>query len=381
MTLVLRREPNDKASFEISRWIEAGLAAGVPASARPDHKEGRDVPGPTDAVDISFVVPVRDAEATLIELYQRIVAALPGDMTFEVLLIDDGSRDRSWEVIGIMARCEPATVRGLRFQSHAGLAPALATGFRVARGKIIFTLSADLQDDLSEVGRLLDKLGEGYDLVSGSIKDRHDPLARVFPIRIFTQMLGMISGVLRPDHWCGLKCLRAEAARKLMLTGEPHELPRALPAIDGLRVAEVKIDVHRHLRRSGVSKSRSMRSLRGFIDTVTAGFLKKHRERSVHLVGGFSAYHCVAAVTLVVGGVTLAAVQSLTAAWVAVLSAVLLLGPALHDSTGRRFRELSLPAGQRSDRRPLIIEDTAGGRNKRKGRSSSRSTLRSQTES
>jgi hypothetical protein len=362
----------------MSRWIEAELGESVPSSRRPAHKRGRDVPGPTDAVDISFVVPMQDAEATLIGLYERVATELADGTTFEVIFIDNGSRDRSWEVIGIMARCEPATVRGLRFQSHAGLAPALAAGFRVARGKIILTLGADLQYDLGEIGRLLDKLGEGYDLVSGLIKDRHDPAGKGFPIWIFTQMLGMFSGVLRPDHWCDLKCLRAEAARKLTLSGEPHELPRDLAAIDGLRVAEVKIDVHRRLRRPGVRKNRFMRSVRGFIDTATVGFLRKRRERSVHLLGAFSAYHCVAAATLLVGGVTLAAVHSLTAAWVAVLSAVLLLGPALHDSIGRRFRRFSLRRRSRADRSPLIVEDTADRRKRTKNRASKWIAPRSQ---
>jgi dolichol-phosphate mannosyltransferase len=263
MTLVLGRELQDKASLEMSCRIEAELGENATAGPRPAPAKLRGVSVPADTLDISFVVPVRDAEATLIELYQRIVAALPGDMTFEILLIDDGSRDRSWEVIGIMARCEPATVRGLRLRSRVGKATALATGFRVARGKIIFTLSADFQNDLSEISRMLDKLGEGYDLVSGSIKDRHDLSGTFFPIRIFYHMRRGILRVLQHEPECGLKCWRYQVARKLMIFAEPHWMVRDPAELDGFHVAE--IEVERPPRRPGLSKHGFKQSIRDII--------------------------------------------------------------------------------------------------------------------
>jgi len=134
---------------------------------------------------------VRNEEATLIKLYERISSERPGDRSFEVIFIDDGSRDRSWDVIRIMTRCEPAKIRGLRLRRNSGNAVALSAGIRVARGGIIFTLDDDLRDGPLEIGRLLDKLDEGYDLVSSRN-----------------------SGVHRLGPNCGLTCYRAEVAKK-----------------------------------------------------------------------------------------------------------------------------------------------------------------------
>jgi dolichol-phosphate mannosyltransferase len=302
VTLVQKREVHDKASFETFRRNEAELAERETAGPRHVQRKGRNVPGPADPVDISFVVSVQDAEATLIEQYQRIADALPIAAKFEVVFIDNGSRDRSWEVIGIIARCEPATVRGLRLQRKAGEETALWAGFRAARGRILFTFGADLQDGPREIRRFLDKLGEGYDIVSSSIKHGHDPSVKLFPVRIFSQLLRGIPGMLRHDRRCGLQCLRSEVARKLTLFGEPHAMVRDLATIEGFHATELDVDLRPRLR---VRKDRFKHSLHGFIDRFTVGFLKKRRELSAHLPGATSTYHCAAAATLLVAAVIL----------------------------------------------------------------------------
>jgi hypothetical protein len=189
-------------------------------------------------------------------------------------------------------------------------------------------------------------------------------------------LLSVISSVLGHHRTCGLTCWRSEVARSLALCGKPHVTARALPAIEGFHVAEIDVEPLR--RRLGIGKNGFKRFIRGILDTVTVGFLKKHPGPSASLFGEISAYQFAAATTLLAAAVILAAMDSPTAACVAALSAVLLLGPALPGSISGLVREYSLRGGLRSESTPLIVEDTEDTRRRRKHQASRRLASRSQ---
>lgn len=228
---------------------------------------------------LSFVIPVKDEEATIADLLAGIAANVQG-MTYEVILIDDGSSDDSWNVINQQAFQHAGIVRGIRFRSNRGKAAALAVGFDAAAGDIIFTMDADLQDDPTEIPRFLAKIEEGYDLVSGWKQVRHDPWHKVLPSRVFNRMLSRTSKVKLHDHNCGFKCYRREVAKSIKLFGELHRMVPALSGMNGFRVTE--IPVTHHARRFGKSKYGIERFIRGFSDMLTLGFLRVYQERPSH---------------------------------------------------------------------------------------------------
>ena len=197
--------------------------ASSPALARPVAPTGSartaepSPQPPVGTIDYSFVIPLKDEQATIVELHARITAEMNADETCEIIFIDDGSSDGSWSVVEALVQSEPSRVRGIRFRRNVGKAAALTAGFRAARGRVIFTLDADLQDDPREIRRFLAKLAEGYDLVSGWKKVRHDPWHKVLPSRVFNRMLSRWSGVKLHDHNCGFKCYRWEVAKSLTL--------------------------------------------------------------------------------------------------------------------------------------------------------------------
>ena len=202
---------------------------------------------------LSFVNPLKDEQPTIVELSDRIGEAVTAlDRTYEVIFIDDGSTDASWSVIRMLADREGGRVRGIRFRRNLGKAPALHAGFKAARGETVFTLDADLQDDPREIGRFLDKLDEGFDIVSGWKKVRHDPWHKVLPSRVFNAMLSRVSATHLHDHNCGFKCYRARVVKELALYGEMHRMIPALSAIRGFTSSEIQV-LH-HPRRFGSSK-------------------------------------------------------------------------------------------------------------------------------
>ncbi len=228
---------------------------------------------------ISFVIPLKDEEATISQLVDGISENVQG-IQHEIILVDDGSKDWSWSIIQDLAITKPGVVRGIRFRSNRGKAAALAVGFEAAQGEIIFTMDADLQDDPTEIPRFLAKLEEGYDLVSGWKQVRHDPWHKVLPSRIFNRMLSRVSKVKLHDHNCGFKCYRKSVAKSIRLFGELHRMVPALSGMQGFQVAE--IPVKHHARRFGKSKYGIERFIRGFSDMLTIGFLRTYQERPSH---------------------------------------------------------------------------------------------------
>ena len=252
-------------------------------------------------MSISFIVPAKNEEETVGTLFDWISATISLlQVEYEVIFIDDGSTDRTWEEMLRLKALHPERIRAIRFRRNLGKAAALTIGYRSARGSIIFTMDADLQDDPMEVPRFLRKLDEGYDLVSGWKKRRYDPWHKVLPSRVFNKMLSWASGVHLHDHNCGFKCYRAEVADTLTLYGEMHRMVPALAGMYGFRVGE--IPVQHHPRQHGTSKYGIKRFFRGFTDMCTVAFLAVYRNRPLHLMAGVAAVTLTAAVVSVALG-------------------------------------------------------------------------------
>ncbi|HTU20027.1 MAG TPA: glycosyltransferase family 2 protein [Gemmataceae bacterium] len=237
---------------------------------------------------ISVVIPVFNERDSLPALYAEIAGVARTErLDLEVLFVDDGSTDGSWQIIAELAR-EHGEVHGLRFRRNFGKAAALSAGFHAAHGDIILTLDADLQDDPAEIPRFLTRLnetksGQGLDVISGWKRVRHDPWHKVWPSRVFNQMVSFLTGVRLHDHNCGMKCYRAEVFREVKLYGELHRFIPVLAAARGFRVGEMEIK-HRP-RRFGHSKYGVRRFVKGFLDLLTVKFLTGFGRRPQHLLG------------------------------------------------------------------------------------------------
>ncbi|MBV8641907.1 MAG: glycosyltransferase [Verrucomicrobia bacterium] len=236
---------------------------------------------------LSFVVPVKDEEATLETLFRGIAAqATKLTSYWEVIFVDDGSSDGSWKVIRQLAVENEEHVKAIRFRRNVGKAEALAAGWKECRGDFVFTMDADLQDDPEEIPRFLEKMREGFDVVTGWKRTRHDPWHKVLPSRIFNFILSHVNKVELHDHNCGFKCYRAEVVQCLPMYGEMHRMVPSLAAMHGFRTAE--IPVRHHPRLHGRSKYGLQRFLRGFLDMWTVNFLQNFRQRPMHLMGTVS---------------------------------------------------------------------------------------------
>ena len=233
---------------------------------------------------ISVVVPLRDEELTVALLYDELLAVLePLGLPWEVVYVDDGSRDGSWAALALL-HADRDNVRVVRLRRNFGKATALQAGFAQAEGDVIVTMDADLQDDPAEIPRLLARLEEGYDLVSGWKTRRRDPLSRRLVSKIFNTVTGWLSGVPLHDMNCGLKAYRADVVRGLRLYGELHRFIPVLAHHRGYRVTELAVN-HR-AREHGRSRYGLERYVRGFLDLLTVSFLGRYRTRPLHLFGG-----------------------------------------------------------------------------------------------
>jgi len=231
---------------------------------------------------LSVLAPIKDERQTLFDLCRALTAELQARQEgWELILIDDGSRDGSWEVIERLVQNDPTHIRAIRFRCNLGKADALAAGFMAARGDVVFTLDADLQDDPKEMGRFLEKLNEGFDIVSGWKRVRHDPWHKVWPSRLFNRVLSRLAGVCLHDHNCGFKCYRAGVVKDIALYGGMHRMVPSLGWFKGYRCAE--IEVEHHPRKFGRSKYGFRRFFKGFLDTLTIFAIRKFRDTPLHL--------------------------------------------------------------------------------------------------
>jgi dolichol-phosphate mannosyltransferase len=233
---------------------------------------------------ISVVVPVYDEELTLAPLYDELEAALdPLGRAWEVVLVDDGSSDGSFAALTRLHAAHE-NVRVIRLRRNFGKAAALAAGFAQARGDVVVTIDADLQDDPGEIPRLLAKLDEGFDLVTGWKAKRRDPWLRRAFSRLFNAATSRVSGLRLHDLNCGLKAYRADVLEGLRIYGELHRFLPVLAHYRGFRVAELPVN-HRP-RAHGRSRYGPERYLRGFFDLLTVTFIGRYRYRPLHLFGG-----------------------------------------------------------------------------------------------
>ena len=232
---------------------------------------------------LSIIVPVLNERESLPQLLAEIVRV--GErhgIEHEVIFVDDGSRDGSWETIRELAS-QRSHVSGIRFRRNFGKAAALTAGMRATRGDLVLMMDADLQDDPAEIPNFLAKLNEGFDVVNGWKQRRLDPWHKVYPSRVFNWMIGRLTGLKLHDHNCGLKLFRAEVAREITIYGELHRFIPVLAHARGFRVTE--ISVHHRERQFGQSKYGVRRFLRGFLDLLTVKFLTGFGQRPQHMLG------------------------------------------------------------------------------------------------
>ena len=233
---------------------------------------------------ISVVVPLLNEEHSLDALYHELAAVLEArDEPWELVFVDDGSTDGS---LGVLTRLhdETTNVVVVHLRRNFGKAAALQAGFLEARGDVVVTLDADLQDDPAEIPQLLAKLDEGFDLVSGWKTRRNDPWTRRVLSRVFNWATGAVSGVHLHDVNCGLKAYKAEVLRGMRLYGELHRFIPVLASYRGFRVAEIPVN-HR-AREHGRSRYGLNRYVRGFFDLLSVTFMGRYRHRPLHLFGG-----------------------------------------------------------------------------------------------
>ena len=260
-----------------------GLALLSPVEPNDDRAE---VPVRSQRADrprLSVVVPAMNEEGNLAALHEAVAEVLEAaGITFELIFVDDGSTDGTWQTIeGLSAQDQ--RVVGLRHRRNFGKARGLATGFSAATGELVLTMDADLQDDPAEIPRFLAKLDEGFDLVSGWKQQRQDPLGKTVPSRVFNAVVRTVSGVPLHDFNCGFKIYRADVVRNIRLYGELHRFTPVLAHAEGFRVGELA--VRHHPRRWGMSKYGWSRLIKGFLDLLTVTFLTEYRQRPMHVLG------------------------------------------------------------------------------------------------
>lgn len=233
--------------------------------------------------DISVVIPLYNEEESLKELHQQLGATFRRMSTrYELLFIDDGSTDKSFQVLRDLKRND-RHIKIIRFRRNYGKSAALAVGFEKAQGNIVITMDADLQDDPAEIPSLKKRIEDGYDLVSGWKRKRKDPLSKTIPSRFFNFVTSVLTGIKIHDFNCGLKAYRREVVKSVKVYGELHRYVPVLAHWEGFRIGEMVVQ-HRP-RKFGKTKFGIGRFWRGFLDLLTALFTTRYLRRPLHLFG------------------------------------------------------------------------------------------------
>jgi glycosyltransferase involved in cell wall biosynthesis len=235
-------------------------------------------------IEISVVIPLLNEEESLPELSIRLESELQKltNGNYEVLFIDDGSTDNSFEIIKSIHE-NNNKFKCIRFRRNYGKSAALSVGFHKVKGEFVITMDADLQDDPSEISNLISKLKEGYDLVSGWKKKRYDPISKTLPSKFFNYVTSLTSGIKLHDFNCGLKGYRKEVVKSLHVYGEMHRYLPALAHWMGFKVTELV--VQHHARKYGRSKFGMSRFVKGFLDLLTVLLTTKYFKRPLHFFG------------------------------------------------------------------------------------------------
>lgn len=235
--------------------------------------------------DISIIIPAKDEDESIPELSQWISRALtPHGFSYEVIFIDDGSTDNTWEVIEQVSK-EDSHIKGIRFNRNYGKSAALQTGFRAAQGEVIITMDADLQDSPDEVPELYKMIrSDGYHLVSGWKKKRNDPLSKTLPSKFFNKVTSIISGIKLHDFNCGLKAYDRKVIKNITVYGEMHRYIPVIAKWAGFKKIGEKVVEHR-ARKYGSTKFGWERFMNGFLDLLSITFVSKFRQKPMHFFG------------------------------------------------------------------------------------------------
>ena len=269
-----------------SPWPEADGVARADSSNQPASP------------DLSVVVPVHDEEDNVEPLVHALRQSLAElGRTYEVIIVDDGSTDETYSRLTRLSAEDPQ-LKLVKLRRNFGQTAAMSAGFDHARGEVIVPMDGDLQNDLADIGRLLEKIDEGYDVVSGWRKDRQDGFVRRFPSRIANWLIGRVTGVRLHDYGCTLKAYRAEFVHETRLYGEMHRFLPALAHQAGARIGE--IPVRHHPRASGRSSYGLGRTFKVLLDLLTVKFLSVWATKPSYVFGGTGTILCFAGIGFVI---------------------------------------------------------------------------------
>ncbi|MFK7972049.1 MAG: glycosyltransferase family 2 protein [Bacteroidia bacterium] len=241
-------------------------------------------------MDLSVVIPLYNEEESLPELVAWIDrVATPAGYEHEIIMVDDGSKDRSWEIVEALKKQFPA-IRGIRFQRNYGKSAALHVGFQAAKGDVVITMDADMQDSPDEIPELVDMImNQGFDLVSGWKKERHDPFSKTFPSKFFNALTRWSSGIKLNDFNCGLKAYKNQVVKSIEVYGEMHRYIPVIAKWAGFSNIGEKVVEHR-AREYGVTKFGGLdRGVKGMLDLVSITFTQKYMKRPMHFFGAWGA--------------------------------------------------------------------------------------------
>lgn len=249
-------------------------------------------------MDISVVVPLYNEEESLPELVAWIDrVAVANGLNYEIIMVDDGSTDRSWEVVKELS-VRYTAIRAISFARNYGKSAALYCGFDMAEGEVVFTMDADLQDSPDEIPQMRRMiLEEGYDIVSGWKRRRHDPIGKRWPSKFFNLTARLMSGIKLHDFNCGLKAYRRKVVKSIEVYGEMHRYIPILAKHAGFRRIGEKVVEH-HERKYGKSKFGLERMVKGYLDLITVSFMSHFGRSPMYLFGGLGT------LMFLVGGIT-----------------------------------------------------------------------------
>ena len=238
-------------------------------------------------MDISVVVPLYNEEESLPELVQWIDRVCKSEgLTYEIIMVDDGSTDGSWQVVESLKMQYGASIKAIHFMRNYGKSAALYCGFEAAEGEVVYTMDADLQDSPDEIPAMRKMiLEEGYDLVSGWKRKRYDPIGKRLPSKFFNWTARKVSGIKLHDFNCGLKCYRKSVVKSIEVYGEMHRYIPILAKHAGFKHIGEK-EVHHQARKYGVSKFGMERMVKGYLDLISVTFMSRFGRSPMYFFGG-----------------------------------------------------------------------------------------------
>ncbi len=251
-------------------------------------------------MDLSVVIPLYNEEESLTELVEWInKVAIPMKIDYEIIMVDDGSTDKSWNIIKTLKE-KNSNVKGIKFRSNYGKSAALHTAFQAAEGEVIITMDADLQDSPDEIPDLYNMIREdGCDLVSGWKKERHDPISKTIPSKFFNRTTRRLSGIELNDFNCGLKAYSKDLVKSIEVYGEMHRYIPVIAKSAGFTNIKEKVVKH-YPRKHGYSKFGLERVMRGFLDLMSITFIGKFGKRPMHFFGSIGSFFGLIGVGLLI---------------------------------------------------------------------------------